>query len=248
MNLVIDIGNSRIKIAVFDGDAQVFLHEEEKPDPEILQQLIARYSIDSLIYTSVRADEYFDFSRFSSGIRVFKFSHSLKLPIQNRYKTPHTLGLDRLAGVIGAHQQFPGQAALVIDSGTCITFDLVDDKGIYQGGSIAPGLQMRLRAMHQFTGKLPEITLDAFFDETKSYGADTREAMLSGAVNGILYEIEGYIRFFQGKYPDLKVILCGGDASFFDTRLKNSIFALHIMLQPHLVLAGLNTVVNDQHD
>src|SRR5690606_34521365 len=181
--------------------------------------------------------------------KVFYFNHQLPIPITNGYATPETLGADRLAGVIGAKNIYPENPVLVIDAGTCITYDFIDKAGFYAGGSISPGLRMRFKAMNHFTGKLPEVEVDMNITGFKSsYGKDTQESLISGVVNGLLFEVEGFIKKYNNQYLDLRVILCGGDSTFFDTRLKNSIFAHQILLEPNLVMIGLNTVVNYQHD
>ncbi len=153
------------------------------------------------------------------------------------------MGLDRIAGVIGAKSLFPDTNCLVIYAGTCITYDAVDLAGVYEGGSISPGLKMRLKAMHKFTGRLPEVELSNYADWR---GYDTPSAMLSGVLNGCTEELRGMIEIYRSRYPGLQVILCGGDAIFFDTRLKNSIFAHTLKTEPNLVLIGLNEVIEQQ--
>jgi type III pantothenate kinase len=162
-------------------------------------------------------------------------NRNLSLPIQNHYQTPDTLGMDRLAGACGAHALFPTQNCLVIDAGTCVTFDFVDGSGVYYGGGISPGLHMRFKAMHTFTAKLPLISPKA---GVPLIGASTEASMQSGVVNGMIAEMEGIIARYAGKYAELRVILCGGDAGFFENQLKASIFA-----SPELVLIGLNSIL-----
>jgi type III pantothenate kinase len=240
-NLVIDIGNTFTKIAVFEDDNLVSVTKVEQLKEENIIAIIQRYSIKKLIYTSVKQD--FD---FHLAIPVLKFSHQTKIPIANLYQSPETLGLDRLAAVIGASHLYNQTDILVIDAGTCITYDFINKQKQYKGGSISPGLQMRFKAMHEFTGKLPLVTLDE--NNVAFYGASTHEALQSGVVNGLIFEVTGYINHYLNHHPETKIILCGGDATFFDTKLKNSIFAHQILTEPHLVLIGLNKVVNYQHD
>lgn len=241
--LVIDIGNSRTKIAIFD--------DRELIKSDVLQSLsedkLEGYLKDSSIQQSI-------ISSVKDGIEVLeevliehtdyvRFSAALNTGINNQYKTPGTLGLDRLAGVIGAKALYPQENRLVIDLGTCITYDAVDKDNVYRGGSISPGVKMRLRAMHDLTGRLPLIPLKDF-DGLEGY--DTETSMLSGVVNGTFLEMAGFIEKYITQYSELRVILCGGDANFFDTRLKNSIFAHTLKTEPDLVLIGLNEVINQQ--
>jgi type III pantothenate kinase len=166
--------------------------------------------------------------------RIFILSPALPLPITIQYDTPHTLGVDRIAGACGAKQLFPDVHTLVIDAGTCVTYDFTDSQGIYYGGGISPGLRMRFEALHTFTAKLPLVEPG----QAPLIGTNTETSIQSGVVNGMLAEMDGIIRQYQEKYPLLQVILCGGDGSFFENRLKASIFA-----SPDLVLIGLNSVL-----
>ena len=166
---------------------------------------------------------------------VIRLTHETPVPIKNLYKTPETLGADRLAAVIGANAIRPNRDLLIIDAGTCITFDFIDKHGQYHGGNISPGMEMRLKALHAFTAKLPEVTADG---ETPTYGDSTETAIRAGVYHGIAFEIEGYIRQLQKNYPQLLVFLTGGDRFSFDTNLKSSIFA-----DSFLVLKGLNRIL-----
>jgi type III pantothenate kinase len=158
------------------------------------------------------------------------------LPVVNLYATPLTLGVDRLAGVCGAQQIFPLQHCLVIDAGTCITYDFLDKEGKYYGGGISPGLKMRFQAVHTFTAKLPLVTPKG---HVPLIGNSTESCIQSGVVNGVLAELDGIIDQYGKKFEGLRVILCGGDAMFFENQLKASIFA-----SPELVLIGLNSILN----
>lgn len=241
--LVIDIGNSRTKIAVFEERKLITSEKVQKLDSGKLQQYLNNSNFSHSIISSVN-DEISDLEDLlRSKTNYVRFSASLNTGIINKYKSPSTLGLDRLAGVLGAKSLFPGKNCLVIDAGTCITYDAIDRNGVYEGGSISPGLNMRLKAMHSFTGRLPEIE---FTDYTDWQGYDTVSAMLSGVVNGSIGEVKAFIETYNQKYPELQIILCGGDAIFFDTRLKNSIFAHTLKTEPDLVLIGLNEVIQQQ--
>lgn len=165
-----------------------------------------------------------------------RLSHETPLPFVNRYLTPATLGRDRIAGVAGAHRLFPGHNCLVIDAGTCITYDLLTANGEYLGGNIAPGLEMRLKAMHSFTARLPLVERT---DAAAFIGNTTETAMQSGAQWGALLEINGFIGEFERQFPNLRVILSGGDADYF----KNYIITDPI-LEKNIVLIGLNQILN----
>lgn len=246
INLVVDIGNSATKIAVFSENEILFTDKSSDYSVSDFQQLKEKFQVNNLMISSVKKDISLDEDILKQDFNYIRFSHTSALPIRNDYQSPNTLGLDRLAAVIGAYQLFPNQAVLVIDAGTCITYENLDENGTYLGGSISPGLKMRLDAMHHFTSKLPQVNFEEDFN--KDFGKNTQEAMLSGVLNGIAYEAEGFIKQQLKEKEGLKIILCGGDAAFFDSRFKNSIFAHSILHEPNLVLIGLNTVVNYQHD
>lgn len=245
INLVVDIGNSATKIAVFSRKEILFTAKSLAYSVTDFQQLKEKFQVNNLIISSVKKDISLDEDILKRDFNYIRFSHTSAIPIRNDYQSPNTLGLDRLAAVVGAYQLFPHQSVLVIDAGTCITYENLDKSGTYLGGSISPGLKMRLDAMHHFTSKLPQVHFEDFKED---FGKNTQEAMLSGVLNGIAYEAEGFIKQQWKEKEGLKIILCGGDAAFFDTRFKNSIFAHSILHEPNLVLIGLNTVVNYQHD
>jgi type III pantothenate kinase len=235
MNLVIDLGNTAAKIAWFEGNnLQEFQYNILENE---LLQLIRTRQPSHTILSSVRKDIDKLIEEIEKNTHLITLQSSTYAPFQNRYATPHTLGVDRIAGVVGAKTLHPDKPCLVIDLGTCITFDFIDAENNFWGGNIAPGLQMRFKAMQHFTAKLPLIELTETDYETLT-GNSTRQAMLSGVVLGITFEIEGYIRNYQQKYPNLVTIACGGDAIFFETKLKPAIFAI-----PNLTLVGLNRIL-----
>ena len=163
------------------------------------------------------------------------FTHEMPIPIENLYETPHTLGVDRLAAVIEAHSAQPGHPKLVIDAGTCITIDFIDEHGRYKGGNISPGIDMRLDALHTYTSKLPKIEREG---EILALGKNTETAIRSGVLRGIEHEINGYIQQFLKIYPSLLVFLTGRIEISFETKLKSVIFA-----DSFLVLKGLNRIL-----
>jgi type III pantothenate kinase len=160
----------------------------------------------------------------------------LPLPITIKYATPETLGVDRIAGVCGAQQKFPGEPCLVIDAGTCITYDFINHDGEFLGGAISPGMMMRFQAVHTFTSKLPLVSRP---EKVVLIGDSTETCIQSGVIHGIVEELNGTIRRYQEEFAGLRVILCGGDARFFENNLKGAIFAV-----PELVLSGLNSILN----
>jgi len=241
--LVIDIGNSRTKLAVFRERKLVELLKVNKLGTDQLEHFLNDHHITHSIISSVN-ENIRDFEELLKiKTQFIRFSTDLNTGIVNKYKSPETLGLDRLAGLIAAKALFPNTNCLVIDAGTCITYDAVDEDGVYVGGSISPGLKMRLEAMHKFTGRLPLVE---FSNYTDWQGFDTISAMLSGVVNGSIEELKGMIKVYESHYSGLQVVLCGGDAIFFDSRLKNSIFAPTLKTEPNLVLIGLNEVIVQQ--
>jgi type III pantothenate kinase len=241
--LVIDIGNSRTKVAIFNDLQLVRVDIVEDLDVGDLTSYLDSGQITKSIISSVKEE----IAGFEEILRkrtnYIRFSARLNNGIDNQYKTPDTLGLDRLAAVIGAKALFFEKNCLVIDAGTCITYDAIDKNGVYIGGSISPGLNMRLKAMHEFTGRLPLVELT---DYDAGQGYDTKTSMLSGVLNGAFNEVKGFIEAYRLQYADLQIILCGGDANFFDTRLKSSIFAHTFKTEPDLVLIGLNEVIHQQ--
>lgn len=237
VNLIIDIGNTLAKLVAFDGETPVEEIRTSNDSLEALGSFIKKYKfkkgiVASVIDLSATVQE----QLASVDFPILYFNASTSIPIQNRYRTPHTLGSDRLAAAIGANMQYPERNILVIDAGTCLTYEFIDSQANYWGGNITSGLQMRLKAMHTFTAKLPLIDRKG---DTPELGYDTETAMRSGVITGMTFEIEGYIRHFRKKYPDLLVFLTGGDDFNFDSSIKNIIFA-----DKYLVPRGLNRILN----
>jgi type III pantothenate kinase len=169
------------------------------------------------------------------------YSPTLPLPLKNQYKTPQTLGVDRIAAAAGAAFLYPNKNCLTVDIGTCITYDIIDESGSYLGGGIAPGIDMKLKAMHKFTSGLPNVAFDY---QAVLIGKTTKECMLSGVLHGTAAEIEGIITRYQQFYEDLTILFCGGGAIFFESKIKGHIFAI-----PNLVLIGLNQILRyNLHD
>ena len=234
MNLIIDVGNSSVKLAVFDKGK--LLHQQQMRGESHVEQVMEvcdRYpELERAIVSAVgELDE-----KMIKVLSVFCFVHMLdhktKTPFKNSYATPQTLGADRIALATAAFYHNQKGNTLVIDAGTCITYDMVNDYGEYLGGSISPGLNMRYRALHEQTSNLPLLKFEAPFD---FIGNSTESSIQSGVINGICHEIDGVIDQYNSRFTDLTVILTGGDAHFLSKRLKNTIFALS-----NFLLEGLN--------
>jgi len=236
MDLCIDQGNSRTKIGIFNQDNLIEQFTYEQFGTDELLNLLAKFTIENAIISSVITQNKELIENLERKINfLIELNHQTSLPIGNRYLTPETLGLDRLAAVVGATYLKPDTNILVIDAGTAITYDLIDSSNKYLGGNIAPGLMLRLRSLHEFTQKLPLVTPKK---ESPFIGNTTESAILSGALYGIVFEIDGYIDALKIKYPQLSTFLTGGSTFYFDTKLKNAIFA-----ERNLVLIGLNRIL-----
>lgn len=246
-NLVVDVGNTHTKLAAFRQNDLLHTARFESLTTAEINHWINRYGAGRVIVSSVKTNIDNWQQDLQPQIPVVVFNRQMQAGIHNHYGTPETLGLDRLAAVIGVSKLYPGQNALVIDGGTCITYDWVDAEANYYGGSISPGLNMRYKALQHYTAALPLLTADG--NEATEFGTDTISAIRTGVQNGIKYELEGFIRTFSEKKPGgLTVILSGGDSLFFDTLLKNSIFAPSIVHDPYLVLKGLNAAIQEHND
>jgi len=236
MNLCIDQGNSSTKVGVFNQNDLIESFTFEQFGKSDILNLISKFSIDRCIISSVVLENKELTEELKRNFKLFfELSQETAVPIENKYSTPETLGKDRLAAVVGASFLKPDSATLVIDAGTAITYDFIDPNRVYWGGNIAPGLNLRLRALHEFTQKLPLVEAKA---ESPFIGDTTDSAILSGAIYGIVFEVDGYINELKIKYPQLSVFLTGGSTFYFAAKLKNAIFA-----ERNLVLIGLNRIL-----
>lgn len=233
MNLVIDSGNSRFKAGLFDGNTlqQMVVIENASQ----LKGWLGQQTIKNVLVSSVNYDAQEIISWAKASAISLVLTHELPLPIQVKYDTPKTLGMDRLAAACGAAGLFPNQNCLVIDSGTCINYEFIDQHNTYWGGAISPGITMRFQAMHTFTSRLPLLSPH---EQSELIGSSTDNCMQSGVLNGTLAEVQGIIDEYRRRYPDIRVILSGGDFSFFENNLKQPIF-----VAPDLVLGGLNRIL-----
>ncbi|NBG65178.1 type III pantothenate kinase [Acidiluteibacter ferrifornacis] len=239
MKIIVDIGNTKLKFAVFEDQKLEYKSESKAFQLAEWKKLFQTFPIDAYIISSVKGN-YDDILNFLQNEceRGMVLSNQSLLPLTIDYETPETLGIDRLALAVAAVYKFPNSNTLVISCGTCITYNLITHDRKFVGGAISPGVHMRLKAMHHFTDKLPQIDWDGHL-KSILLPKNTRDAMLSGAVNGALCELTEVInRYRQTFTRELNIILCGGDAKFFEKELKNSIFA-----DSNFVLYGLNEIL-----
>ena len=229
MNAVIDIGNTRGKLGLFERDSEMEVHLLELHK---IPTFLITHKVTNVLVSNV-AEWGTLMEKIKTSVNKFtSFTIKVPIPISTIYETPETLGVDRLAACVGARKYAKGNI-LVIDAGSCITFDFLSKENIHQGGSISPGIAMRLQAMNTFTSNLPLVS----FEEAPLEGRSTKTCLQSGAANGTLAEIKGIISEYMKKYLELTVIIGGGDAYFFDKNLKLNTFAV-----PNLVLEGLHRI------
>ena len=238
MKLIIDIGNTSTKLAVFEQNKLIETRRCSVENlPAVVSKICKQYlKIEQLLVSSVI--EFTDrlFSELSKYGKIYVLHRKLKMPFKNLYKTPDTLGLDRLALAAAATQQYPNTNTLIIDAGTCITYDFVDANANYLGWAISPGLQMRYKALYNQTAQLPLLQPS---DLNSYIGITSESSIHSGVVHGIVQEILGVISTYSSDYSDLTVILTGGDANFLRKQFKISIFA-----NSNFLLEGLNFLLD----
>lgn len=236
-NFCLDFGNSRLKCAIMrQGKLLEEIFFEEEVMEAGLSAALAKYQPQAAILSSVIHHSPAIEQLLAERTYFIKLSHELKFPIKIAYEKPETLGVDRIALVCGAWSQFPGQHNLVIAVGSAITYNFLDKNGQFLGGGISPGLDMRFKALHTFTDKLPYVAPDPQFP---LIGYNTRQSILSGVQQGALEEVDGMITRYTERYGNFNVLLTGGNLEFFGSRLKNKIFA-----DPYLVYKGLNSILD----
>jgi len=240
MNLIIDLGNTQTKVAVFDGDEIIRFENYQSLDLEMVRTGFDIQNCSGVLLSSVINHN----PELEDLVHSFPNGHVLsknsRLPFENRYDSPSTLGNDRRANAAALYICHPESNALCIDLGTCIKYDFVDKEGHYLGGSISPGFGMRFKALNTFTDKLPLIELQPTQD---LLGTDTNNSIVTGVFNGIVAEINGIIMKYQSKYRGLKIVVTGGDVSFFENEVKSSIFA-----DAFFTLRGLNAILKVNAD
>ena len=237
MNLILDIGTSFIKIAIFSKSEILFKESIPEVSVDYVSLILKNFpDIKYAILSSVRKRDtaLLDFldKNFHMSIEL---SAKTPVPVKNLYGSPSTLGYDRLAAVVGANTIFPDANLLVIDIGSAITIDFINNKNEFPGGNISPGMVMRFRALNEFTANLP---LEYPQENPDLMGSDTSGAIISGVENGIIFELDGYIRKLSSREKDLKVIMTGGDAAFFAEKIKTQ-----ILVDVNLTLKGLNRIL-----
>lgn len=242
MNLIIDVGNTLLKLAVFDSD--VLLHKKSCNKKEFLMtlsEISESYSqINHCIVSSVGDFTKQELSELEALYPTIVLTNQTKVPFSNLYETPKTLGVDRIALVSSAAVAYPERNVLIIDAGSCVTYDFLNNDNEYLGGAISPGLSMRYSALNNFTAKLPHLEADT--PETL-IGNSTAASIHSGVTQGLLYEIDGFIEDYKTNYTDLTIILTGGDTHFLRDSLKSDIFA-----NSNFLLEGLNFILEHNKD
>lgn len=240
MNLAIDQGNSRTKVALFNDEGRIvknFIYKSFAASD--IEKLFALYPISDSIISSVVNIEPAVVNALNRLSKHFVlFDHFTPVPIRNGYNSPETLGQDRLAAAVGAAYLCPKQNILIIDAGSAITYDFVSDEGEFVGGNIAPGIKMRLTMLHRMTKKLPQIEVEEN-ELLPLFGKTTRDAIAAGVIRGIVYEVKGYIRSLNAQLKQLTVMLTGGNAPFIANNSRNTSFHL----EKNLVLIGLNQIL-----
>lgn len=237
MNLIIDVGNTLLKFAVFQHDT--LIHKKTVKSEDVLKtfKLIVKDFplIEKAILSSVGKMDSLVFEAMNKTLNVVMLDNNIKLPFKNLYETPHTLGVDRIALVSASVKHYPNSNVLIIDAGTCITYDFITSKNEYLGGAISPGIRLRYNSLNSFTDRLPLLQTEV---PDQLIGNSTVASIHSGVVFGILMEIDGLIDEYKERYKDLTVILTGGDADFLSKQLKNGIFA-----NSNFLLEGLNFIL-----
>jgi len=237
MNLAIDIGNTYSKLAVFDKDEMVNISRVEDNLDQAVINLLENHNISRAIICGV-TDDYTKYKDLINdpGISLLTLTRSTSLPFRITYLSPETLGPDRIAGIAAAYNKFQGQNVLVIDAGTAVTYDFLSSGNEYPGGNISPGLLMRFKALNHYTGRLPLVSQNNMFEKL---GRSTEAAIRAGVQLGLVFEINEYIRSFNIKYKDLKVIITGGDGQFFSENVE-----LPVIFAPDLIVEGLNFLLD----
>jgi type III pantothenate kinase len=237
MNLIVDVGNTYVKFAVFkSGDLiykRNFKLNEFKEQYQTLKNDFPE--LKKAIISSVGHLSKDQIELITKDLNVIELSTELKFPFKNSYSTPKTLGVDRIALVCSSVNQFPNKNVLIIDAGTCITYDFITKDNEYLGGAISPGLRLRYKSLNNLTANLPLLETKL---PTKRVGDSTESSIHSGIVNGVITEINGIMDQYQQEYSDLTVILTGGDTNFLSNQLKNSIFA-----NSNFLFEGLNFIL-----
>jgi type III pantothenate kinase len=237
MQLVIDIGNTRVKVALFEQNELKHFFVYSDINEFLKSNSTANFYIRNCIVVSVVDNVEYFIDELKKNFPVLIYTTITDIPIKNLYQTIDTLGGDRLISAVAGNFLYPHQNVLVIDAGTCIKYNFVNDKNEFIGGAISPGIKMRFKALNAFTARLPLLQMEESYDTL--IGRNSKENMLTGVELGALAELKGFINQYSFLFPDLKVVLTGGDTVFFEKHLKSSIFVDSL-----LILRGLNIVLN----
>lgn len=232
MNLIVDIGNTCLKIALFEKNNLIEKSYLRDNYLDNIKSILSKNPVENSIVSNVGEINDELISVLNENTRLVLFKNILKLPFKNTYSSKETLGQDRIALVSSASYQFPDSNVLIIDAGTCITYDFKNHNNEYIGGGISPGIKMRFKSLNLFTSKLPLIDV---FDDFNLIGNNTKESLNSGVVNGTIMEINGIIQQYHDKFKNIRIILTGGDSKFLLKRIKNTIFA-----DQNFLIKGLN--------
>jgi len=234
-DLTVDVGNSFIKMAVFQGDDVISFIRQDQLEAEDLIHLIEKYKIQGISYSASGDDNPEVISFLKKHDKTVFLEHDTPMPIEIMYETPHTLGRDRIAAVLGAQHMFPKENVLVIDFGTCVTMEVLTKEGHYLGGNISPGAQMRLDAMHHFTDRLPLVEINGDDD---FIGRSTESAIRNGAVLGTILEVESFISRAKERFGDCEVVFTGGGAKYLIDKFEHTIHH-----EPMLLHRGLHEIL-----
>ena len=237
MNLILDVGNSLLKIALFEKSELIQKFKFSDNYKRNIEDIISNYKVTHSIISNVGRIDDSIINILKESTNLLLVSNQLKIPFKNLYKSKNTLGQDRLALVSAAAFNFPKENVLIVDVGSCITYDFKNNNNEYLGGGISPGISMRFKSLNTFTSHLPLIDFDSIY---QLIGNDTKNSINSGVVNGIISEINGIIQQYREKFKNIRIILTGGDSNFLLKRIKNTIFA-----DQNFLLIGLNKLLED---
>ncbi len=237
MNLVLDVGNSLLKIALFEKSELIQKFKFSENYKRNIEDIISNYKVTHSIISNVGRIDDSIINILKESTNLLLVSNQLKIPFKNLYKSKNTLGQDRLALVSAAAFNFPNENVLIVDVGSCITYDFKNNNNEYLGGGISPGISMRFKSLNTFTSNLPLIDFDSIY---QLIGNNTKNSITSGVVNGTISEINGIIQQYREEFKNIRIILTGGDSNFLLKRIKNTIFA-----DRNFLLIGLNKLLED---
>jgi type III pantothenate kinase len=237
VNLVLDVGNSLLKIALFEKSELIQKFKFSGNYKRNIEDIISKYKVTHSIISNVGRIDDSTINILKESTSLLLVSNQLKIPFKNLYKSKNTLGQDRLALVSAAAFNFPNENVLIVDVGSCITYDFKNNNNEYLGGGISPGISMRFKSLNTFTSNLPLIDFDNIH---KLIGNNTKNSINSGVINGTISEINGIIQQYCEEFKNIRIILTGGDSNFLLKRIKNSIFA-----DQNFLLVGLNKLLED---